>query len=251
MQRFVVCLAYDGSAFQGWQKQPNERTVQGELERALDEIAKEPVKTIGSSRTDTGVHALDQYAHFDFPVKMNPDQIRLALTTKLDKDIKIIKVYRVPEDFNVRYQAIGRHYRFIIAKELTPFNRLYKSYFPKHKIVTDKIEECLPLLIGKNDFEFFCQKNEDLHTFISDVSYCNFVEKDDEYIFEIKADRFLHNMVRRIVGTLIRLSNNDQADRIIKELLSQNREYLHLVYTAPPQGLYLVKVFYPVGVLKD
>jgi len=244
MQRFLVRLAYDGSAFQGWQKQPDVRTVQGELERALSEIAKETITTIGSSRTDTGVHALNQFAHFDFPIQMNCEQIKLALITKLLKDMQIIKVYRVADDFNARYQAIGRKYKFVITKELTPFNRLYKSYFAKHKIVKERIEKCLPLFIGTNDYELFCQKNEDLNTFLSVVNHCTFSETEEDFIFEIAADRFLHNMVRRIIGTLVRLSDDEDVYYIIQKLLAKNREYLHLVYTAPPQGLYLVDVLY-------
>lgn len=244
MQRFLVRLAYDGSAFQGWQKQPTVRTVQGELERALSEVAKEKILTTGSSRTDTGVHAINQYAHFDFPVKMTPLQIKLALITKLQKDIQIKEVYPVVDDFNARYQAIGRKYRFIITKELTPFNRLYKSYFPKHKIVRERIESCLPLFRGSNDFEFFCLKNKELKTYISVVDHCSFSETAEDYVFEISADRFLHNMVRRIIGTLVRLSKDEQGYDIINELLKKNRKYLHLVYTAPPQGLYLMDVLY-------
>ncbi len=247
MNRFVLRIAYDGSGFHGWQKQPAARTVQGEIERALSEIAKEQIKTIGSSRTDTGVHALNQFVHFDFPFNMTPQQIKLAITTKLAKDIKINQVYTVENDFNVRFEAIGRSYKYIIAKELTPFNRLYKSFFPKYKIKKEQIEQCLPLLMGRNDFEFFCQKREDLHTYISVVSAVAFHETKDEFIFEITADRFLHNMVRRIIGTMVRLSDNKEVYQIMKELLSRNREYLHLVFTAPPQGLYLMNVLYPAG----
>ncbi len=251
MQRFLVRLAYDGSTFQGWQKQPVARTVQGELERALGEIAKEPVKTIGSSRTDAGVHALNQYAHFDFPVKMTPEQIKLAIMTKLSRDIKIIKVYRVAEDFNARYQATGRAYTFLIAKELTPFNRLYRSFFPNLKIYKQRIEECLPLLMGRKDFEFFSQKNEDLCNLFSNISHTAFYEQENDYVFEIKADRFLHNMVRRIIGTLVRLSDNKDAYQIMKELFAKNGEYLNIVYTAPPQGLYLTEVLYPAGAFAE
>ena len=245
MQRFLVRFAYDGSLYQGWQKQREGRTVQGELEQALSEIAKTPVITIGSSRTDAGVHALNQYAHFDFPVNMTPEQIRLALTTKLSKEIKIIKVYPVSEDFNARFRAMGRAYRFVIAKELTPFNRLYKSFFPRYRIDKKRIEECLPLFKGRNDFELFCQNSDDLETFISIITHCAFYETEEDYIFEISADRFLHNMVRRIVGTLVRLSTDEDIYNIIKGLLEKKREFLHLVYTAPPQGLYLVDVIYP------
>lgn len=245
MQRFLLRLAYDGSAFQGWQKQLKERTVQGVLERALEEIAKETVKTTGSSRTDTGVHALNQYVHFDFPVDMSPRQIKLALTRKLTKDIKIIAVYPVAEDFHARYDASGRAYRFIITKELTPFNRLYKSYFPRHRIVKERIRSCLPLLMGSNDFEYFSQRNTDINNTISNVSSTDFLEREEDFVFEITAHRFLHNMVRRIIGTMVKFSSTDEVYDIIKGLLAKESKYQHLVYTAPPQGLYLMEVLYP------
>ncbi len=255
MNRFLVCLAYDGSAFQGWQKQLENgdikiragkevRTVQSELERALSEIAKTPVKTVGSSRTDAGVHALNQYAHFDFPINMTTEQIRLALTSKLTKDIRINRVYQVPDDFHARFRAIGRSYRFVIAKELTPFNRNFKTYFPRFKIHKARIKEGLAIFSGEHDFEFFCHKSEDLKSYVSIISSLDFYETDEDYIFEISADRFLHNMVRRIAGTLVRLSERSDLLLVVEELLKRNSDYLHLVYTAPPQGLYLVDVHY-------
>jgi tRNA pseudouridine38-40 synthase len=244
MKRYLLSFAYDGSGFYGWQKQPKKRTVQGELESCLGEIAKTVVKTTGSSRTDTGVHALTQYAHFDFPIDLTPLQLQLALTTKLPKDIKIHKAFVVDNEFSSRFQAVGRSYRFVITKELTPFNRLYRSYFPRHTVYVEAIKNVLPLFMGAHDFELFCQKNPELKTFVSVVTDIDFREEDDGYIFEITADRFLHNMVRRIVGTLVRLSGGNNIEEVISGLLSKNRDYLHLVFTAPPQGLYLTNVIY-------
>jgi len=245
MKRYLLCLSYDGSSFYGWQKQPFIRTVQGELETALGEIAKTPVKTAGSSRTDTGVHAICQFSHFDFPIDMTPRQMRLALSSKLPKDIKINQTYTVDSEFHSRFQAVGRSYRFEITKELTPFNRRYKSYFPRYQVNTDNIRSCLHLFKGKNNFEYFSRKDENLVNYLSEIKEIDFVENDEDYIFSITADRFLHNMVRRIVGTMVKLSTKDDLKEIINQLLSKNRDYLHLVYTAPPQGLYLTKVFYP------
>ena len=245
MKRYLLQLSYDGSGFCGWQKQLHFRTVQNELETALHEIAKQHVKTIGSSRTDTGVHALCQYTHFDFPIDLTPIQIKLALTTKLPKDIKVNNVFIVQPDFHSRYHATGRSYRFEITKELTPFNRNFRTYFPRYPVYPEAIEKCLSLFEGKQDFELFSHKNEKLTNHLCNVKNIGFVQHDEGYTFTITANRFLHNMVRRIIGTMVKLGNNDDLPHIISELLKKNEEYLHMVYTAPPQGLFLSEVFYP------
>lgn len=245
MQRYLLNIAYDGSCFSGWQKQPHQNTVQNELEKALAAIAKEIVKTIGSSRTDTGVHALSQFCHFDFPVNLNPKQMQLALRTKLPKSIGINAVYIVENDFHSRYDALARSYRFEIAEKITPFNRNYKSFFPKYPLKPEKIKECLPLFRGKHDFEMFAQKNEELNSYICTVTEISFVEYVYGYLLTITANRFLHNMVRRIIGTVVKLSHDENLYEIISQLLKKNDNYRHLVYTAPPQGLYLTEVVYP------
>lgn len=245
MRRIALIIAYDGSFFQGWQKQPEVRTVQGEIEKALSEIAKTKINTIGSSRTDAGVHALCQCLHFDFPINMTTEQIRLALNTKIPKDIQIVSVHNVDKSFHSRFDARERAYKYYITKERTPFNRFYASYFPRFKIDVENINNTIPVFFGRNDFELFSLKNPDLKTFISDIRHCRFVEEDGGYVFEITADRFLHNMVRRIVGTLVRLSSDKNMCEIIYQLLKEkNREYHHLVYTAPPYGLFLTGIKY-------
>lgn len=245
MLRFALIIAYDGSFFQGWQKQSSVRTVQGEIEAALSEIAKEKINTIGSSRTDAGVHALCQCVHFDFPINMTTEQIRLALNTKIPKDIQIVSVHQVDDEFHSRFDARERAYKYYITKERTPFNRLYTTHFPRFEINVDNIKATIPIFLGVNDFELFSLKNPELETFISDIRHCDFYETNEGYVFEITADRFLHNMVRRIVGTLVRLSSDSNMSELIYQLLKEkNREYHHLVYTAPPYGLFLTEVKY-------
>ncbi len=251
MQRYLLNIAYDGSCFSGWQKQPHLNTVQNKLEKALAEIAKEPVKTIGSSRTDTGVHALSQFCHFDFPFSLSEKQMQLALRTKLPKSIGVNAVYIVKDDFHSRYHAVARSYRFAIANKITPFNRNYKSYFPKYPIKADKIKQSLPLFIGNYDFEMFAQKNKDLASSLCDVRKIDFLEVNDGYILTITANRFLHNMVRRIIGTLVKLSKEDNLPEIIEQLLAKNEKHRYLVYTAPPQGLYLTEIQYAGDKFKD
>ena len=244
MKRYLMTISYDGTNFCGWQSQKRGRTVQQIIENALAIIAKELVPIIGSGRTDSGVHALKQYAHFDFPIKMTSEQILLALNSKLPEDIRAIKIIQVKDDFSARYDAIQRKYIYLIAKERTPFNRFYKSFFPRIKIVPEKIENCLPYFEGKYDFTSFSKFNPDITNQICYVQSFIFKERKDDYKFEICANRFLHNMVRRIIGTILNISNSNQQSEIITDLFNQKNPENKLIATAPPEGLYLADVIY-------
>ena len=245
MKNFLAKISYDGTDFSGWQIQKEGRTVQQVLEDALYRIAKEEIKTTSAGRTDAGVHAIGQYANFNFPIQMTAKQIQLALRTKLPYDILVTKVIEVPDDFNARYNAASRTYRYIVAKELTPFNRKHKSFIPKVKMETEIVEHSLKHFIGKHDFISFAKFNPDLNNYFCTVLKFEFEETNDDYRFVIQANRFLHNMVRRIVGTIINISNTKTNPNIIKELITAGTPENKLIATAPPNGLYLIDVEYP------
>lgn len=245
MKRFLMKLSYDGNNFCGWQIQPQVRTVQLSLETALSQIAKQKIAVVGSGRTDTGVHALAQYAHFDFPINMQPQQISAALNSKLTDDILVKDIQAVSSKFHARYDARKRSYKFIIAKQLTPFNRLYQSYFPRKTIILDRIQKATPYFLGKHDFTSFCKFNPDLKHQICEIYSFNCKEDENAIILELSANRFLHNMVRRIVGTLVNVSHHQIEASIIKDLLKAKSPANKLISTAPPQGLYLQEVKYP------
>ena len=245
MNNYLVRISYDGTDFSGWQIQKEVRTVQQVLENALSKIAKAEIKTISAGRTDAGVHALGQYANFHFPILMTSKQIQLALRANLPHDVSVTQVVEVSNDFNARYDAINRTYRYILAKELTPFNRKYKSFIPKVKIETEITEKCLKYFMGKHDFTSFAKFNPDLKNYFCNILKFTFEETDEDYRFIIQANRFLHNMVRRIVGTIINISNTDSDPSIINELISAGTQGNKLITTAPPNGLYLIGVKYP------
>ena len=245
MKYFLAKISYDGTDFSGWQIQKEGRTIQHDLEEALSKIAKKEIKTTSAGRTDAGVHAIGQYANFHFPIQMTAKQIQLALKTKLPYDILVTKVMEVPDDFNARYDATSRTYRYILAKELTPFNRKYKSFIPKVKIEAEIILKCLKYFIGKHDFTSFAKFNPDLNNYFCNVLKFEFVETNDDYRFVIQANRFLHNMVRRIIGTIINISKTKTNPSIIKKLLANRTPENKLIITVPPNGLYLIDVGYP------
>ena len=245
MKRYLLRISYDGNAFSGWQSQKEDRTVQQVIENALSEIAKKSVKITCAGRTDAGVHALRQYAHFDFDQDMTAKQIKFALQAKLPADVSIQKVFAVIEDFNARYDAINRTYRYLLTKQRTPFNRYYKSFLPKKNIRKKIIRNCLPFFLGIHDFTSFSKYNPDLNNCLCEITQLNFKDTGNEYVFTISANRFLHNMVRRIVGTIINISHFEMKPEIIRDLIDARDQNNKLIETAPPQGLYIEEVEYP------
>ncbi|MDY6915443.1 MAG: tRNA pseudouridine(38-40) synthase TruA [Candidatus Cloacimonadota bacterium] len=244
MKRFLAKLSYDGTNFSGWQIQPNVRTVEETLEKALKIISKQTINVVGSGRTDAGVHALSQYAHFDFPISMKTHQIVAALNSNLPDDILIKNIYEVSHKFHSRYDAQKRSYLFLISKHRTPFNRFYQSYFPNKKLDFHKIEESAKFFLGKHDFTSFCKLNPKLNHHFCQIFNFDCKENENTVKLQITANRFLHNMVRRIVGTLVNISHEQvQAEIVIKLLKNRNPSH-KLISTAPPQGLYLKNVEY-------
>ncbi|MDP8204785.1 MAG: tRNA pseudouridine(38-40) synthase TruA [Candidatus Tenebribacter mawsonii] len=251
MKNFLAKISYDGTDFSGWQIQKEGRTVQQVLENALSKIAKEEIKTISAGRTDAGVHAIGQYANFHFPIQMTAKQIRLAIRAHLPYDILVSQIVEVPHDFNARYDAQSRSYRYIIAKYRTPFNRKYKTFIPKIKINSEVAEDCLEYFIGKHDFTSFAKLNPDLNNYNCNVLEFEFEETEHDYIFEIRANRFLHNMVRRVVGTIINISSSNTNPSIITKLLLDKTTVNKLINTIPPNGLYLIDVEYPKIIVEN
>ncbi len=245
MQKFLIKIAYDGSCYHGWQIQPNGISVQEVIEAALTKIAKSKISIVGSGRTDTGVHALCQYAHFYFPVNMSAEQIRLALRTKLPDSIRVTEVHRIAEELHARFSASLRSYKYILTRSKNPFNRLYKSFIPYQILDVDKMKKVIPYLLGEQDFASFCKPNPQIPNTVCNLSRFDLVEEGQDIIFYISANRFLHNMVRRLVGTLVSFSHNNYSPTMIKELLEAKSGNQNIIFTSPPNGLYLYDVTYP------
>lgn len=246
MQRYFMQLAYDGTYFHGWQKQTQFRTIQQELENALKKISKQSITLTAAGRTDTGVHAYSQYAHFDLPIQMEPDQIRAAVQSSITNEIKILQVLPVLDDSHARYDAIERTYMYRLTTNLTPFNRNYCSFCPNIILNKDIIMNCLSYFEGKHDFSSFSKHNPDISNNECYVKSFTCKIKEHEYEFMISANRFLHNMVRRIIGTIMMVSHHRVNPSIIDTLFKGIAEQ-KLIFTAPPNGLYLADINYKVG----
>lgn len=245
MNNYLAKISYDGTDFHGWQIQKEGRTVQQTLEKALSLVSKVNIKTISAGRTDAGVHAVGQYVNFNFPIMMSEKQIQLSIQSHLPYDVQITKIVEVSNEFNARYNATSRTYQYIIAKERTPFNRNYKSFLPKKNIKPVIINICLEYFLGKHNFISFAKLNPDLNNYFCTVLKFDFEETEHDYRFRIQANRFLHNMVRRVVGTIINISHSNSDPKIIKELIEAETTANKLIQTAPAQGLYLMDVEYP------
>jgi tRNA pseudouridine38-40 synthase len=239
-------LAYDGTRYHGWQIQPQKRTVQKSLQYALMRFAHKRIEVTGSGRTDTGVHAKGQAVHFDYTGSASPDQVRLGLRKYLPDDIQVISIVQVKDDFHARYDACLRHYQYLIAKSETPFNRFYMGSFPRKKITYTAMQTAATHFIGEYDFSSFSKPNPAVPDHVCQVTQSMFEEREDHYIYTIKATRFLHNMVRRIVGSMINISHLELSPEIIRQWLEERNPRQTIIYPAPPQGLYLMDVTYPV-----
>lgn len=245
MQKYLIKIAYDGSCYHGWQIQPNGISVQEVLESALSKIAKTKISIVGSGRTDTGVHALAQFAHFYFPLNMTPEQIRLAIRTKLPDSIRVTEVHRINEDLHARFSASSRSYKYVLTKAKNPFNRQYKSFVPYHRLDVAKMKKAIPYLLGEHNFLSFCKPNPQIPNTVCNLTQFDIIEEGNDIIFLLSANRFLHNMVRRLVGALISFSHHDYEDKMMKDLLEAKVGNQNIIFTAPPNGLYMLNVDYP------
>ena len=241
--RYFIRLAYDGTSYHGWQIQPNAITVQGELERCLSTILRRPVSIVGAGRTDTGVHARMMYAHFDVPIEIDRHQTAYHLNRILPPDIAVYEIEHVADDMHARFSAKSRTYRYYIHTHKTPFCRHY-SLETHYRLDFDIMNLAASHLLETHDFAAFCKAGSDVKTTICHVFRASWVEQSrGEWYFEITADRFLRNMVRAVVGTLVDVGRGrlslEEFKAIIESCSRSNaRESM------PPQALFLEDITY-------
>ena len=247
MSRYKIIFSYDGSLFAGYQYQPNLRTVQGELEKAISYINGQ-TKTIvhASGRTDSLVHALGQVAHFDLNVNITENKLKRALNSNLPNDIHVISACKVADDFHARYMVTSKEYEYIM--NLGEYNCLERNYVCQccHPLNLEKIEEALNYLKGTHDFRAFVSENKNHENCVRTI-YEAYLKKDliDPYKIHIyfKGTGFLKYQVRNMVGTLIRIGEEKLSPNSILSIL-ESKDRMKAGRTAPACGLYLVKVNY-------
>ncbi len=241
--RYFIELSYNGSAYHGWQNQPKAISVQEVLEKALSTLLKTPISIMGAGRTDTGVHASQMFAHFDFNDELNDTNIIFKLNSFLPKDIAIQHIFKVNDDAHARFNALSRTYlyRITLEKNVFTFNN---TFYVKQALDVEKMKEASKILFDYKDFQCFSKTNTDVKTYYCNIMQAEWFFKNNELHFIIKADRFLRNMVRAIVGTMINIGlgkiNVEDLHQIIK---SKNRS--EAGFSVPAHALYLTKIEYP------
>lgn len=244
MQRYFIELSYNGKHYFGWQKQPAQISIQEEIESCLSKLnSNKEVNVVGCGRTDTGVHAHHYILHVDLEKMDEPIQLVYKLNKMLSQDIAIRKILPVPNDAHARFDATKRTYRYFIHFNKDPFLADQSWYYP-HRLDFDKMNLAAQHLLGKQDFTSLSKLHTDVKTNICDVYSAQWVKVDDErYYFEISADRFLRNMVRATVGTLLEVGLGKISPENLLEILDA-KDRSAAATSVPAHGLFLWKVEY-------
>ena len=245
--KFFITFSYDGSSFNGYQKQPSKRTVQGEMEKVLKQINdNKKVDITASGRTDAGVHAINQKAHFSLNIDINTDKLKKALNSLLPKDIYVKQVENVSEEFHARFSAIGKEYIYKINMgEYNPIERNY-IYQYNSKLDVVEMERALKYLEGTHNFKTFTKSDEEKEDYVRTISQTSIVRdsKDvNQLTLTFVGTGFLRYMVRNMVGTLIEIGEGKRKSEDIVDMLKKEDRRV-AGKTANPEGLYLRNVFY-------
>lgn len=242
-QRYKLFIEYDGSNFSGWQKQPNERTVEGEIEKALSTLYQLDIDVVGQGRTDAGVHALKQVAHVDLPDTYNERRIIHAMRGLLPEDVIIFNIERTDDEFHSRFDAISRSYIYRLANRPIPLDR-HKIWYCYQECSFELLNECAHFIKGEHDFLQFCIPNEDPNLTTRCIISESFWQIENGIlIYSITGNRFLRQMVRRLVGTMVHVSAGKLERRVFEQMITQPKGAFQ-AFTAPSHGLVLDSVMY-------
>ncbi len=241
--RYLLEIAYLGTNYNGWQNQTNALTIQGEIEDRLKILLKREIEIVGSSRTDTGVHATQQFAHLDLEEEIDNYYFKYKLNSLLPRDIVIKKIFLTASDFHARFEAVSRSYEYRIAKTKNPF--LQNLALPDtRKYDLGKMNEAAESLLNHQDFESFSKVKTNVKNFLCTIKHAYWEEKEDLLIFHIKANRFLRGMVRAIVGTLLKVGSGEISIADFEAIISK-KDRKKAGTAVAPEGLFLIEVAYP------
>ena len=240
--RYFLELAYHGTAYHGWQRQPNAVTVQEKVEEALSIISRQTVEVVGAGRTDTGVHARQLFAHFDVDDQVGPDFV-FKMNSILPKDIAVKAVWEVQPEAHARFDALSRSYQYHVVRQKDPFS-LGSAYFVKRELKVEKMNEAAEILLEYTDFQCFSRSRTDVKTYNCKIVHAFWEEQENILIFHIRADRFLRNMVRAIVGTLLDIGMGKMEIKGLRRVI-ESKSRSEAGASVPAHGLYLSKVEYP------
>lgn len=245
--RYFLELAYNGTQYHGWQIQKNAHSIQAEIQNALSTLLKQPTEILGSGRTDAGVHAIQQFAHFNTDQALDATTFLKKLNGILPKDISMHRLIPVTPDAHTRFDATARHYIYRINREKTPFLENF-SYYNFYQLDVNQMNKAAKILLKHKDFQCFSKVHTEVNHYLCDITQA--IWKEETYfnvpllVFYISANRFLRGMVRAIVGTLLNVGNGKiDLEEFEQIILSKDRKQAG--WSVPAQGLFLAKVEYP------
>ena len=241
--RYFVEFSYDGKAYHGWQRQPNAISVQQTLEEAMTTQIRATVQLAGAGRTDAGVHARQMYAHFDLDTLIDTEGQLHRLNAFLPGDIAVQKIFRVSDKSHARFDALERTYEYWVVQQKDPFarNRAYYVHLP---LDLEAMNKAATLLLEHTNFECFSKSNTDVKTYICHLKKAQWTEDHGKLVFTITADRFLRNMVRAIVGTLLDVGLGKTSIENVNSII-KSKDRGEAGVSVPAKGLYLTKITYP------
>jgi tRNA pseudouridine38-40 synthase len=241
VSNYKLTIQYDGTDYAGWQIQENARSVQGTISDAIKVIFTKEVNLIASGRTDSGVHALGQVANFRYEKEIDIYRFQHSLNSILPIDISVINIQKVSESFHARFDAKERTYLYLISKEKYPF--YYKYSLLKKNLDINLLNELSNIFLGEKEFTSFCRKNSKVNDKTCKVNFIRWRETKNFYLFFISADRFLHGMVRTIIGTLLKILDLGGSRSYVENIINKkDREAAGEAVAA--KGLFLYRVIF-------
>ena len=242
MPRYFLEVAYKGTNYSGFQIQQNANSIQQEIENAFSTIQKQRISLTGSSRTDAGVHAFQNFFHFDFDDKIDSHLV-YKMNAILPDDIAIIKLIPANATAHCRFDAISREYKYFIYRYKNPFLKERAYYFP-YKLNIDAMQQAAEIIKNYGDFTSFSKRNTQVRTFICDIAESKWDWEEHCLVYYVKANRFLRGMVRALVATMLQIGREKMTIDQFKEVIEQ-RDCTNARFGAPPHGLFLVAVNFP------
>lgn len=246
--RYFVTFSYFGTAYHGWQSQPNAVTVQQLMEEVFSVILGRPISLIAAGRTDAGVHAKHMVAHFDIEEALNTVDTINRLNAFLPEDIAIQEINEVKEDAHARFNAVARTYEYWIIQQKNPFFK-DTAHYVKQALDVSAMNNAAAILLDYEDFECFSKSKTDVKTFLCNINKAIWIDEYGKLIFTITADRFLRNMVRAIVGTLLEIGQGKINAQDVKTII-KSKDRSQAGASVPAKGLYLTQVEYPKNLFK-
>jgi tRNA pseudouridine38-40 synthase len=248
MPRYFIEIAYKGTHYSGSQIQENAITIQFEVEKAMQTLFKQSIALTGSSRTDTGVHALQNFFHFDTDLAVGNKQL-YNINALLPKDIAAKNLFEVKDDAHCRFLASGREYKYFIYRQKDPF-LIDRAWFYPYNLNMDLLQTAANVLMEYHDFTSFSKRSTQTKTFICEIQFSDWSIAKDCLMYHVKGNRFLRGMVRGMVGTMLKVGRELISIEQFRQII-EAKDCTKADFTTPPQGLFLTAVLYPAGILTN